>query len=349
MRIPSFRQAAPFLLCYGLAGAGALLCAWLRTPLPWLLGALFFAAAGRLAGLPVRASRRARSAGMLVIGCALGLFFTPATALRLAENAPLVVGGAFLTLALSILLAPVLRRTARLDRPTALFSSIAGGVAEMSILGESYGARPTAIAIVQLLRVVLVVVVVPSSFALLGIAGHLPPLSTSQPFDPAGLVGLLGLGLAGGWTLNRLHVRNPWMLGGMFTSLALTVCGIGLSSVPGWLSALGQIAMGAQLGVQFERAALLGSGRLLAAALGHVALLTGVCVALAMVLAWSFGQDLATLALATAPGGMAEMSLTAKILLLDVPMVVSMHLLRISMTSILVQPFSLLLKRWGYL
>jgi membrane AbrB-like protein len=353
MPLPAFavspRKLTGYLLCYALATGGALLCFRLGTPLPWLLGALFFAAAGRLSGLPMTASRSARNGGLLVIGCALGLFFTPVAAGRLAGNGLLVVGAAMLTLLIGVGLAPLLARFGRMDRPTALFGSIPGGVAEMSVLGEGYGARPTSVAIVQLLRVVGVVVLVPSSFAALGITGHLPPLSAAQPLNPAGLVALVALGALAAWLLIRLQVRNAWMLGGMLTSLGLTVCDISLTGVPSWVSAAAQIAMGAQLGVQFERAAFLGGGRLLAAAITHVLLLTGACVLLATLLAWCFALDLPTLVLATAPGGMAEMSLTAKTLALDVPVVVAFHLVRIALTALLIQPCSVLLRRWGYL
>ncbi|PWC29313.1 AbrB family transcriptional regulator [Teichococcus aestuarii] len=343
------RRAAPFLLCLLLAGLGGGLFFLLGTPLPWLLGALSFVAAGQLMGLRLRASRRARNAGLLVVGCALGLFFTPEAARHLAERAWLVVGAALLTLAIGVALSPLLARLGRMDRASALFGSIPGGVAEMSVLGEAYGARPTTVAIVQLLRVVGVVVLVPSSFALLGISGHISSSFVARPLWLPGLALLLALGAAMTWLLIRLRVRNAWLLGGLFVSLGLTAAGQALTGVPGWVSAIAQVAMGAQLGVQFERAAFLGGGRLLGAAVLHVLLLTGLCALLGWLLAALFGLDLPTLVLATAPGGVAEMSITAKTLLLDVPVVVAFHLVRIALTAMLVQPCSVLLRRWGLL
>lgn len=351
MRLPAGwpRRALPYLLCYLLAALGGGLFFTLGTPLPWLLGALVFAAAGRLAGLPVGASRRMRDGGLLLVGCALGLFFTPETAAHLAARSWLVVAAALLTLAIGIALSPLLARLGRMDRASALFGSIPGGVAEMSVLGEAYGARPTSVAITQLLRVVGVVVLLPSSFAALGIAGHIPSAAMARPFFAPGLVLMLALGAAAALLLIRLRVRNAWLLGGLFASLGLTVAEIGLSGVPAWLTALAQIAMGAQLGVQFERAAFLGGARLVGAAILHVLLLTGCCAVLGTLLAWLFAMDLPTLILATAPGGVAEMSITAKTLMLDVPVVVAFHLVRIALTAMLVQPCSLLLRRWGLL
>ncbi|MFC3123835.1 AbrB family transcriptional regulator [Pseudoroseomonas globiformis] len=343
------RAALPFLLCTALAALGGWVFQRLGTPLPWLLGALFFAAAARLSGLPVRASRRLRNGGLMVLGCALGLFFTPHAAGRLAEQMPLVLGAGLATLAIGVALSPLLARTARVDRVTALFASIPGGVAEMSVLGESYGARPTTVAIVQLLRVVGVVVLVPSAFAALEIAGTMPSAAVAAPFQPAGFALLAGTAAALALLLTRLGVRNGWMLGGLASGLAFTASGMALTGVPGWITASAQILMGAQLGSQFERAALLGGGRLLGAAILQVAVLTGICCAVGAALAWCLGLDIASLVLANAPGGMAEMSLTAKALLLDVPMVVAFHLVRIALTAVLVQPCTAWMRRSGWL
>ncbi|WP_159999997.1 AbrB family transcriptional regulator [Roseomonas sp. 18066] len=351
MRIPAFapRLLWSHLLCLALSGLGGALFFTLGTPLPWLLGGMLFVAIGQLAGLKLAAWRPARNLGMLVIGAALGLFFTPEAAGHLAQRAPLVVGAALATLALGVLLSPLLARLGRLDRPSALFGSIPGGVAEMSVLGESYGAKPIAVAIIQLLRVVGVVVLVPSAFAALGVAGHIPSAALARPLEPLGFLALIVASVLGTWLLIRLQVRNAWLLGGLFVSLGLTATGHAVTGIPGWVTAIAQVAMGAQLGAQFERAALLGSGRLLGAAVLHVLLLTGLCALLGALLAQFTSIDLATMVLATAPGGVAEMSLTAKILLLDVPVVVAFHLVRIAMTAMLMQPFSVLLRRWGYL
>lgn len=348
---PDRRRLLSYPVCYLLAGLGGLLFYRLGTPLPWLLGALVFAAGGRLSGLPVAASRTARNGGMLVVGCALGLFFTPTASEHIARHALLVLVTALLTLLLGVALSPMLGRLARLDKASALFGSIPGGVAEMSLIGEAYGARPTAVAIAQLLRVVGVVIMVPTSFALFGIHGAagLGGTALALPFAPLGFTGLLAAGGLLAWGMARVGVRNSWLLGGLLLSAGLTATGHSITGVPLALTAAAQVLLGAQLGVQFERAALLGSGRLLVGAILHVVLLTALCTALGLGLGHAFGLDPASMVLATAPGGMSEMSITAKTLLLDVPVVVAFHLVRIFLTAVLVQPGSVLLRRVGWL
>jgi membrane AbrB-like protein len=288
---------------------------------------------------------------MLVLGCALGLFFTPDASGHIARHGLLVVATALLTLMLGIVLSPLLGRLARMDKASALFGSIPGGVAEMSLIGEPYGARPTAVAIAQLLRVVGVVVMLPTAFALLGVQGGVASASqvVAQEFRPGGFALLLGAGAVAAMALLRIGMRNSWMLGGLLVSVGLTASGQSITGIPLPLAAAAQVLMGAQLGVQFERAAFLGGGRLMAGATLHVMVLTSVCTLLGLALGLAFGLDPATMVLATAPGGMAEMSITAKTMLLEVPVVVAFHLVRIFLTMALVQPASMLLRRAGYL
>ena len=62
------------LLC---AAAGAAFAA-LRLPLPWMIGPLLAMAACNFAGAELRAPSGGRALGQVLIGTALGLYFTPA-------------------------------------------------------------------------------------------------------------------------------------------------------------------------------------------------------------------------------------------------------------------------------
>jgi len=56
-------------------------------------------------------------------------------------------------------------------------------------------------------------------------------------------------------------------------------------------------------------------------------------IAVAAALAWVFGLPIATMIIATAPGGMAEMTITAQALQIGVPLVVAFHLCRMVMVN----------------
>jgi uncharacterized membrane protein AbrB (regulator of aidB expression) len=71
--LPYFFQLTLTLL---VAAASALLCEWLHTPIPWMLGPLLATACLSVSGVPTKSSGYLRNVGQWVIGAALGLYFT---------------------------------------------------------------------------------------------------------------------------------------------------------------------------------------------------------------------------------------------------------------------------------
>src|SRR5216117_1857520 len=155
-RVNPFPVLKALVIC---AASGALFSA-LRAPLPWMIGPLLAMALGKFLSAEVAAPRGGRSAGQLVIACALGLYFTPAVAGEVAAHWYLLVAAAMLAILLAYGSGWFLMRSAGLDATTALFASVPGGAAEMTILGERHGARSDRVVLAQSLRVVIVVVVV---------------------------------------------------------------------------------------------------------------------------------------------------------------------------------------------
>ena len=71
------RDALQIALTLCVALCAALLCQWLRTPIPWMIGPMLATAACSLVGWPTRSADELRNAGQWTIGTALGLYFTP--------------------------------------------------------------------------------------------------------------------------------------------------------------------------------------------------------------------------------------------------------------------------------
>lgn len=330
----------PLRLAFGLVlgGVGGAVFAVLHLPLPWLIGALVAVAAARLVGLPVAAEPRLRNVFLGIIGIALGAYFTPTTAALLMAKAPLLVLAAFVTLAIGAALAPALARRGKVDMATAWFASIPGGVADMALLAEGYGGRPAPVALAQLLRVCSVVVLVPNLFALAGLKGNVPQASFVLPFLPLVLALQFAGGLAAGALLVRVGVRAGWMLGPLAVTAALTASGFTLSGVPPWLSALAQVVLGVSLGAAFGRESIRPLRRFLPHAVMQVLMLMAGCAVAGWLLAWAFGEPMGAMLLGTAPGGVAEMSLTGKVLGMDVALIVTLHVTRIFLVTVLTPP-----------
>jgi len=314
-------------LAIGLVAASVFVL--LHAPLPWMIGPLVAVAACRFLDIDCRAPIGGRQAGQWIIGTTLGLYFTPQVAEQVTRIWWLLLLGALFALALGYLSSYVLVRLARVDRTTAVFASVPGGAAEMSILGERYGARVDEVAAAQSLRMMLVVVVIPWVFAILQLHGTDTFRPGTVEVRPFGLAALLACTLAGGWVLQRLHVTNAFVLGALAVAIPLTVAEVNLSAVPRGLTNVAQLLLGCALGARFERSFLRRAPRFVGAVVASIALAMVVSAGFGVALAAVTGLHPGTLVLATAPGGIAEMSITAKVLGLGVPVVTAFHVARV--------------------
>jgi membrane AbrB-like protein len=322
-------KALPKLAALATCGVSGALFAALHAPLPWMIGPLLAMAAGRFFGVNIAAPGGGRATGQLIIACALGLYFTPVVGAQVATHWYLLLAAAGLAILLAYASGLFLMRSAGLDATTALFASVPGGAAEMTILGERFGARADRVVLAQALRVLIVVLVVPFAFTALGLHGADPYRPAQSSVDILGLLALLGIAAAVGGALAKLRMPNAWMLGPLGVTIALTLSGVNLSAIPTWLSNAAQLLIGCSLGATFERGSLRTSPRFI--------VLVGVSVVLAMLVsglaAWGLALlgsvPVATMVLATAPGGMAEMCVTAKVLQLGVPLVTAAHVTRV--------------------
>ena len=212
--------------------AGGTLFNALGTPLPWMIGPIVFSGLATFFGLPVAGTRVGRIAGMLVLGTALGLYFTPEAAGMVLSHLPVIIAASATTLIVGAAASFLLARTARIDHATAFFCSVPGGVAEMSMIGERFGGQPLPIAVTQLLRVVCVTIVIPSTLTLLGTGGNSANVHGLLPSSAPGLVATLAFSLAFSALLARFRFRNAWLLGPMAAGCILGLSEAGLSSIP---------------------------------------------------------------------------------------------------------------------
>lgn len=313
------------LLC---AAAGAVF-ARLRLPLPWMIGPLVAMAACNFAGAQLRAPRGGRELGQLVIGTALGLYFTPTVGREVVAHWPLLVLAAAVAIGLGVLGGWILSRAGGVDATTAFFASVPGGATEMTLLGERFRARPDRVALAQSLRVLVVVIVVPFALTYSGAHGsdHFAPAAV--PLRVHGLALLVALGMLAGLLLDRMRIPNAFMFGPLALTIALTSAQLELSSLPTVMANAAQVLLGCALGARFERRSLESAPRYVAGVLASVFACMAAAALVAAGVAWAAGLPAPSLILAMAPGGIAEMCITAKVLQLGVPLVTAAHVARV--------------------
>jgi membrane AbrB-like protein len=216
----------------------------------------------------------------------------------------------------------------------------------MAVQGERHGALVEKVAAAHSLRIMMVVGTIPFIVRALHAQASLPA------FVPAaGEVHYPGLALlalatsAGALVLKRRALPNAWVIGPLIVALLLTANGIHLSRLPEWAIRMGQLLIGVSLGTRFTPTFVHTAPRFLAS--------VAACTAVALLLASSFalllsrmsGMHWATAVLATSPGGIAEMALTARVLNLGVPVVTAFHVTRMVVVVLTIGPAYRLLMR----
>lgn len=327
--------------------AGGSLFAALGTVLPWMLGPMAFMAAASMAGWPVQRPPGGLPLGQLLVGTALGLYFTEPVLQELLRHTGAIAAGAVFALLLGCGAAAVLSRLSGCDGMTAFFASLPGGAGEMSVMADRLGGRADWVAAAHALRIMIVVLTVPPLITWSGAHGAQDWLAATAEVRPGGLLALLLMAGAGGALLRRIDLPNAWIIGPLVVTIALTGAGLAWSAMPRGLVNAGQLLIGCALGSRFGAGFFRAAPRFLLSVAATVLLSLVAAACFGVALAWATGIDLPTMLLATAPGGVAEMSLTARALHLGVPVVTSFHVTRMAFLVLSAAPVFALGRRWS--
>jgi uncharacterized protein len=138
--------------------------------------------------------------------------------------------------------------------------------------------------------------------------------------------------------LNRLGVTNGWMLGACAFTALLTYFEFELSAMPRFFSIAAQVLIGASLGERFERDAMARAPLVILGSAITTVVMMAVATGLALGIAALSGISIWAMLAAAAPGGLAEMSITAQVLGLGVPLVTAYHLIRVFMITLITLP-----------
>jgi uncharacterized protein len=244
-----------------------------------------------------------------VTGVSLGVYVQSSSLNAVADAwLPVAVVSAG-TLVLSLACGWALVRTVGLDPPTAALGMVAGGASGIVGMARELGADDRLVAVMQYLRVLVVVVLTPVLVALAFSHPHAAADSGGAP-SSAPLLGtahdwlLMGAALAFG-ALAAVITRIPAgsLLGPMIVAAILAVA-VGDFQVPAIVREPAFAAIGLQVGLRFTPGLLRQAGRLLLPTLLCIAGLLVACFGLALLLAATTDASLLDAYLATTPGGL---------------------------------------------
>ncbi|MCB1511228.1 MAG: AbrB family transcriptional regulator, partial [Hyphomicrobiaceae bacterium] len=242
-------------LCIALAFAGGLTAAYLRVPLPYMLGAIFVTMVAALAGVPVaRPAKEVVLPMRVVLGVMLGSTVTP----ELLDRVWAIAGSALLVPVFAIVSTAVglvyYHRVAGYSREEAFFCAVPGGLHVMTTYAEETGVDIRRVSLAHALRITFVVLLAPLATQMFVALPDVAAVRNAATFADSriwDLVLLTGAGFVG-WLIGRsTGMPGAQMVGPMLASAALHVGGITAAKPPGEAIIVSQVILGAYIGSRY--------------------------------------------------------------------------------------------------
>jgi uncharacterized protein len=306
---------ARWAVVLALTAIAALACSVAGLPSPELFAGLIGGVATALVlGWRMALPGPAWSGAQAVTGVALGAYVQGSTVQAVGEHIVPVALVSVATLALTIVAGIGLARVSDLDWPTASFGMIAGGAAGIVAIADELDADNRLVAVLQYLRVLIIVILTPVvTSALFQPGHHAAVIGHAAAGSLADAALLLGCSAAGGIVLGRLaRLPAAVLLGPMLVAAALTLAGVPFAEpLPSWIQNVAFAAIGLQVGLRFTPDTMRAAGRALVPGLVAIFGLLAGCALLGLALAPLADVSTLDAYLATTPGGLYAVLATA--------------------------------------
>ncbi len=304
-------------------------------PAGLISGSLLAVAAAALLGRPTTVPRPLSRVISVLVGISLGAVVTPDTLKGIAafpvSISVLLVSTACMVFATT----SYLRFVHGWDAQSALFGASPGALAQVMILAADYGADLRAIAIVQVMRVVVLTIGIPAGLAYFGLTTQgvfLPPSGSIVSFTE--LTVLVAVSTASALLLRYFGFPGGLMFGAMMGSAVLHGGGFIAAVLPWWVAAAAVIGIGAVTGSRFANTDPRTLIRYLGAALGSFAVAITVASCFVFLLTTLLHVRVADAVAAFSPGAQDTMMVLALALHLDPIFVGAHHVSRFLLVSL---------------
>lgn len=345
---PSVFPYGRFLAALLIGTLGGWIFLRLSLPLPWMLGSMTACTLAALLRAPIKAPGTVRPPMTMIIGVMLGAGFTPQVVESATHWLPTILGLVAFVAVSGAACVFYFRRVAGFDMPTAYFSGMPGGLVEMVIVGEDKGGDPRLIALVHSARVLLVVLTLPFLIWLTSgvVVGARPQFGVSITQTPwTEEAWLLSTALVGSLVGHFLRLPARLLLGPMLVSAAVHISGLTHFVPAVEIVTAAQLVLGTTIGCRFAGILPREILRILVLSLGSTILLLTITFAFAAGVSRLSSYSEVTLLLAYSPGGLAEMSLVALSLGIEVAFVAAHHIIRVFLVMIGAAPVFALVRR----
>jgi membrane AbrB-like protein len=331
----TIRLALQWALAIGFSFALAVTLALYSVPAAFLVGPMITGIVFALHGATIRLPRSAFIAGQAVIGCSIAQAITLSVVAVITQSWIVMITAVLATVAASALVGWLLVRFGTLPGTTAAWGTSPGAASAMVAMAQDFGADPVAVAMMQYLRVVLVVLTA-SLVSRLWLApehlAHGTPVAASLGPSNVNILHLIATIMVvavGAWL--GVHLRMPAgaLLVPMIAAALLQGAGLLTVTLPRAVLLVGYGVIGLSIGLRFSRDLLRDTVRVLPEMLASALILVALCAALAWVLVKLLHIDVLTAYLATTPGGIDSVAIIALDSHADAPFVMALQTLRL--------------------
>ncbi|MEL7566532.1 MAG: AbrB family transcriptional regulator [Dehalobacterium sp.] len=331
---------------------GGALCSSISIPLPWMLGpvatiVVWSSILKRKVFWPVKI----RNSGLIILGFMMGTSFNVFSIGQILYQLPSMISATGASLIFSIIIGYIMHRLAGISLTDSIIGGMPGGLSQMAVFCEEIpGADITVVTFMQTIRLLSTVFIVPF-IVIHGLAGN--PNSTFIPQTTA-YVGyvhfypywlpllLLSTVLFSAWVAVRIHLPTPYLMGPLLGTTFLVLTGVPNIKPPYFFSVLSQLCIGTYIGTNIKITNMKDWKKLFPFFfLGSITLII-FSFGIGIMLNHVYHLTLIDAFLCTAPGGMAEMCLTALVVNGNVSLVSVYQLFRVIFILLVMPP---LLKR----
>ncbi|OIU70234.1 AbrB family transcriptional regulator [Rossellomorea aquimaris] len=316
----------------GLAGGG--LFTLLHVPLSWMLGSMVSVFAfQKWTAIHLKWPPVLRDFGLVIVGYAIGRSFSMKTLIEIGTQLPSMLTMTLAVILISMILAYFTTKLTGINLPSTITGSIPGGLSQMVVLGEELkNIDLTVVTILQVVRLLSVIFVVPFLVFSPLLAGHAP-----SPAGGAGSAAALDWGIVlflviaglSAFAAKKIHLPTAAMLGPIMAVGGLVIAGLDVPAMPGVLIILAQLCLGIYFSFMLDFSSAKGLSKFVPLSVITSLCLLVSCVGLSFILSKWHDISFLTAFISLAPGGMAEMAIVGQSVNADLSIITGYHLFRI--------------------
>lgn len=314
----------------------------LHLPIPYLLGGMITAIACKsfARNVEVNWPRKWREYALTVAGYGIGANFSQDAWNNMMSQSIGVFEATGSILLASFVLSYLTAKITHEDHKSCLMGMLPGGLTIMMVLSEEdKEVNPNIVAVMQVLRLLMVVVSVPFLVIYLLDAKVLTASLSAPNHGGVHWAVFVPLAILGVFIARKLHFPTPTMLGPIFATAIFSVYSGGVQPIPAAIMCPAQLCIGLYMGMQMDVNRILRTKKMIPFIILATIIMIAISIGMANVLSSRYGFSLITAFLAMAPGGIAEMSLAGLSMGENVSVILTYQLVRLLTMNMFVPSF----------